>query len=66
MQYIIICFISLFPYSPALADTLHGKVLVDPPGEVFCMAFDCMKKIDAGLEQIKKGLTLVNSIFLGL
>jgi endonuclease YncB( thermonuclease family) len=33
-----------------------GKVLVDPPGEVFCMAIDCVKKIDAGLEQIKKGL----------
>ena len=33
-----------------------GKVLVDPPGEVFCMALDCVKKIDAGLEQIKKGL----------
>ena len=33
-----------------------GKVLVDPPGEVFCMAIDCVKKIDAGLEQIKAGL----------
>jgi endonuclease YncB( thermonuclease family) len=33
-----------------------GKVLVDPPGEVFCMAFDCVKKIDAGLEQIRDGL----------
>ena len=33
-----------------------GKVLVDPPGEVFCMALDCVKKIDAGLEQIKRGL----------
>jgi endonuclease YncB( thermonuclease family) len=33
-----------------------GKVLVDPPGEVFCMALDCVKKIDAGLEQIKAGL----------
>ena len=33
-----------------------GKVLVDPSGEVFCMALDCVKKIDAGLEQIKKGL----------
>jgi endonuclease YncB( thermonuclease family) len=32
-----------------------GKVLVDPPGEVFCMALDCVKKIDAGLEQIKAG-----------
>ena len=32
-----------------------GKVLVDPPGEVFCMALDCVKKIDAGLEQIKRG-----------
>ena len=33
-----------------------GKILVDPPGEVFCMALDCVKKIDAGLEQIKFGL----------
>ncbi len=33
-----------------------GKVLVDPPGEVFCMALDCVKKVDAGLEQIKAGL----------
>ena len=33
-----------------------GKVLVNPPGEVFCMALDCVKKIDAGLEQIKAGL----------
>ena len=33
-----------------------GKVLVDPPGEVFCMALDCVKKIDVGLEQIKTGL----------
>jgi endonuclease YncB( thermonuclease family) len=33
-----------------------GKVLVDPPGEVFCMALDCIKKIDAGLEQIRRGL----------
>ena len=125
MQYIVICFILLFLYSPALADTLQGKVvkiadgdtvtiaddsgmkhrirlagidapekdqpygdistqslvelvssktvtieygkrdryerivgkvLVDPPGEVFCMAIDCVKKIDAGLEQIEAGL----------
>ncbi|MBC8287470.1 MAG: thermonuclease family protein [Nitrospinae bacterium] len=125
MQYFIICLISLILYSPALADTLQGKVvkvadgdtitivddlgekhrirlagidapekdqpcgdistqglnklisgrivtieyekrdrykrivgkvLVDPPGEVFCMALDCVKKIDAGLEQIKAGL----------
>mgnify|MGYP000454005517 FL=1 len=33
-----------------------GKVLANPPGEVFCMALDCVKKIDAGLEQIKAGL----------
>jgi endonuclease YncB( thermonuclease family) len=33
-----------------------GKVLVDPPGDMFCMALDCVKKIDAGLEQIKAGL----------
>ena len=125
MQYIIICFISLSLCSPALADTLQGKVvkvadgdtvtivdnsgekhrirltgidapeknqphgdastqglvalvsgktvtieyekrdrykrivgkvLVDPLGEVFCMALDCVKKIDAGLKQIKSGL----------
>ncbi len=125
MQYLIICIISLFFYSPALADTLHrkvvkvadgdtvtiiddsgkkhrirlagidapeknqsygdvstqgliellsgktvtiehekrdrykrivGKVLVNPPGEVFCMALDCVKNIDVGLEQIKAGL----------
>ena len=125
MQYIIICLISLFLYSSALADTLQGKVvkiadgdtvtivdesgkkhrirlagidapeknqpygdvstqglielvsgktvtieykkrdrferivgkvLVNPPGDVFCMALDCVKKIDAGLEQIKFGL----------
>ena len=56
MQYIIFGFISLLLYSPALAVTLQGKVLVDPPGEVFCMALDCVKKIDAGLEQIKRGL----------
>ena len=125
MQYIIICLIPLFLYSPALADTLQGrvvkiadgdtvtivddqgqkhrirlagidapekgqsygdastqalvellsgktvtieyekrdrykriagKVLVDPQGEVFCMALDCVKKIDAGLEQIKAGM----------
>ena len=24
-----------------------GKVLVDPPGDVFCMALDCVKKIMA-------------------
>jgi endonuclease YncB( thermonuclease family) len=33
-----------------------GKVLVNPPGEVFCMALDCVKKVDAGLEQVKAGL----------
>ena len=33
-----------------------GKILVDPAGDVFCMALDCVKKIDAGLEQIKAGL----------
>jgi endonuclease YncB( thermonuclease family) len=33
-----------------------GKVLVDPPGEVFCMGLDCVKKIDVGLEQIRRGL----------
>jgi endonuclease YncB( thermonuclease family) len=33
-----------------------GKVLVNPPGDVFCLALDCIKKIDAGLEQINAGL----------
>ena len=33
-----------------------GKILVNPPGEVFCMALDCVKKIDVGLEQIRAGL----------
>jgi endonuclease YncB( thermonuclease family) len=33
-----------------------GKVLVNPPSDVFCLALDCVKKIDAGLEQIKAGL----------
>jgi endonuclease YncB( thermonuclease family) len=125
MQYIIFGFISLIIYSPALADTLQGKVvkiadgdtvtiidgsgkkhririagidapeknqpygdvstqalvalvsgkivtieyekrdrykrivgkiLVDPQGDVFCLAIDWVKKIDAGLEQIKAGL----------
>ena len=125
MQYIVLSLISLFLYSPALADTLQGKVvkvadgdtvtivdnqgqkhqirlagidapeknqpygdvstqglnklvsgrivtieyekrdrykrivgkvLVNPPGEVFCMALDCVKKVDAGLEQVKAGL----------
>ncbi|MZH01976.1 MAG: nuclease [Nitrospinae bacterium] len=35
---------------------IDGKVLVDTKYEVFCMALDCVKKIDAGLEQIKRGL----------
>ena len=33
-----------------------GKVLVDPPGDIFCLAIDCVKKINSGLEQIKAGL----------
>ena len=33
-----------------------GKVLVNPPGEVFCMALGCINKIDVGLEQMKRGL----------
>ncbi len=37
-------------------ERIVGKVLVDPLGEVFCMALDCVKKIDAGLEQIRAGL----------
>ena len=37
-------------------ERIVGKVLVNPPGDVFCMALDCVKKIDAGLEQIKARL----------
>ena len=33
-----------------------GKVLVNPQGDVFCLAIDCIRKVDAGLEQIKAGL----------
>lgn len=30
-----------------------GKILVNPDGDVFCLAIDCVRKVDAGLEQIK-------------
>lgn len=33
-----------------------GKVLVDPPGDVFCLAIGCVKKVDVGLAQIQAGL----------
>lgn len=33
-----------------------GKVLVNPQSDVFCLAIDCVRKVDAGLEQIKAGL----------
>jgi len=33
-----------------------GKVLVDPPGDVFCLAIGCVKKVDVGLEQVMAGL----------
>ena len=33
-----------------------GKVLVNPQGDVFCLAIDCVRKVDTGLEQIKAGL----------
>ncbi|MBJ78490.1 MAG: nuclease [Nitrospinae bacterium] len=33
-----------------------GKVLVNPQGDVFCLAIGCVRKVDAGLEQIKSGL----------
>ena len=33
-----------------------GKVLVDPPGDAFCMAIGCVKQIDLNLEQIKAGM----------
>ena len=33
-----------------------GKVLFNPQGDVFCLAIDCVRKVDAGLEQIKAGL----------
>jgi endonuclease YncB( thermonuclease family) len=54
-QALITLCLTLVPLS-TWAETLQGKVLVDPPGEVFCMTLDCVKKIDAGLEQIRAGL----------
>ncbi len=33
-----------------------GKVLVDPPGEAFCMAIGCVEQVDLNLEQVKAGL----------
>ncbi len=33
-----------------------GKVLIDPPGEAFCMAIGCVEQVDLNLEQVKAGL----------
>lgn len=40
MQYIIICFISLFFYSPALADTFKGKVIKVADGDTVTIVDD--------------------------
>ena len=40
MQYIIICLISLFLYSPALADTLQGKVVKIADGDTVTIVDD--------------------------
>lgn len=32
-----------------------GKVLISPQGDIFCLAVDCMRKMDVGLEQINAG-----------
>ena len=37
-------------------ERIVGKVLVNPQGDIFCLAIDCVRKVDAGLEQIKSGL----------
>ena len=44
MQYIIICFISLFLYSLALADTLQGKVIKIADGDTVTIVDDSGKK----------------------
>ena len=44
MQYIIICLISLFLYSPALADTLQGKVVKIADGDTVTIVDDSGKK----------------------
>jgi len=59
MQYIIICFISLTLYSPALADTLQGKVVKIADGDTATILNDQGQKHRirlTGIEQIKKGL----------
>ena len=33
-----------------------GKILVDPGGDTFCLLIECVRKVDAGLEQIKAGM----------
>lgn len=32
-----------------------GKVLTDPPGNMFCLLVDCNRKVDVGLKQISAG-----------
>ena len=44
MQYIVICLISLFLYSPALADTLQGKVIKIADGDTVTIVDDSGKK----------------------
>jgi len=44
MQYIIICLISLFLYSSALADTLQGKVVKVADGDTVTIMDDSGKK----------------------
>ena len=44
MQYIIICLISLFLYSPALADTLQGRVVKIADGDTVTIVDDSGQK----------------------
>ena len=44
MQYIIICLISLFLYSPALADPLQGRVVKIADGDTVTIVDDSGKK----------------------
>ena len=44
MQYIIISLVSLFLYSPALADTLQGKVVKVADGDTVTIVDDSGKK----------------------
>jgi hypothetical protein len=42
-----------------------GKVLVAPPEELFCMALDCVKRIEVRLEQVRRGLAWGYKKWLG-